>query len=139
MKKKLSIFAVCTTLFITGCGGTTEDSGTKTLKCTEIDDAIKKENVVTIEFAEDLIVKSDMMFSYGEDSEQSYIDTVCESYEMIEGLTCEGKVEEGTSIYEITTNTSEATLSILEIRESVMGETYEELEESFEKNNYTCE
>ncbi len=140
---KFAAIAVCAGLLLTGCGAEEADDNTKALSCTLSAEFLSEENSVEIMFEEDKIVSSEMSFGSNTGFGQSYADSVCDAYELYEGLTCNATVENPDmddvySTYNITVDNETSTKAFLLSKESIDATTYEEFKTALESLDYVC-
>ncbi len=143
---KITGLAVCICLLITGCGEeSAEDKETENkLTCSYTSDFLSEDNTIELTFEEDKITEAFLKFGSATGFDQDYANSVCNSYEMNEGITCSAVViseneDEVYTTYELTGSDDEGTRAFLTQKESIEGITLEEIKAELEEADYVCE
>ncbi len=146
---KFGVVILMGLILISGCGSDNEsnkdveNNESVTLSCTYKSESRNVNNEIELKFEDEKIIEATMSFASDNSFDQSYADSVCESYEMNEGITCEATVtgdeDNYHTVYEIEGTDDEGTKAFLNFREDIEGESFEEIKESFEDNAFDCE
>ncbi len=143
---KIVGLALCSCMLITGCGeeSASEDESSKKLSCEYSSDFLSEENSIELTFEDDKISEGMLKFGSATGFDQDYADSVCDSYEMNDGISCSATVENEDeddvyTTYELTGNSDEGIRAMLSQRESIEGTTLEEIKAALEEADYVCE